>query len=207
VHLLVCDDKWIVYFLALVIRNATRIFSAPHIVIYSLSGCTMFFHISHKRYDSRGKKLLDIKCIFLFSLQLFHETFLVLRRTHWLIIINSHNLHIKYPLFLSDFSQTWIFFDSFSKNPQISNLMKMRPLGAELFHADRLTWRSQLSLLENLYTRPKTLIYISQCTVLTPAVIGHATVSRSGFTANPNVNAGIHEPVCDCYFVRFDCLS
>jgi hypothetical protein len=41
-------------------------------------------------------------------------------------------LHVKYPLFLSDLNS----LDSFSKNPQISNFMKIRPVGAELFHAD-----------------------------------------------------------------------
>jgi hypothetical protein len=30
-------------------------------------------------------------------------------------------------------------FNRFSKNPPISNFMKIRPLGAELFHADGLT--------------------------------------------------------------------
>jgi len=29
-----------------------------------------------------------------------------------------------------------------AKNIQISNFTKIRPLGAELFHADRQTWRS-----------------------------------------------------------------
>jgi len=33
------------------------------------------------------------------------------------------------------------FQDSFSKNTQISNFMKIRPVGAELFHADRWTDR------------------------------------------------------------------
>jgi len=46
-------------------------------------------------------------------------------------------LHEKYPLFSSDFNETWIF----SKNPQITNFMKIRPVGAELFHADRQTGR------------------------------------------------------------------
>jgi hypothetical protein len=41
-----------------------------------------------------------------------------------------------YPLFLSDFNET-DFFDRFSKNPQISNVMKIRQLGAELFDSDR----------------------------------------------------------------------
>jgi hypothetical protein len=31
------------------------------------------------------------------------------------------------------------FFDTFSKNIQILNVMKIRPVGAELFHADRQT--------------------------------------------------------------------
>ena len=48
-------------------------------------------------------------------------------------------LHVKYGLFLSDFDGTWIFLASFSKNTQISNFTKIRPVGAELFHVDRRT--------------------------------------------------------------------
>jgi len=51
------------------------------------------------------------------------------------------------------------------KNTQISNLMKIRPMGAELFHADRRTdgqaerqtWRSAWSLFEMCLTRLKTM--------------------------------------------------
>jgi hypothetical protein len=46
-------------------------------------------------------------------------------------------LHVKYPLFLSDFNKTW----NFSKNPQLSDFMETRPVGAELFHADGRTDR------------------------------------------------------------------
>jgi len=49
-------------------------------------------------------------------------------------------LHVKYPLFFTDFNETYL--DRFSKNPQISNFMKIRPVGAELFHKGRQTWRS-----------------------------------------------------------------
>jgi hypothetical protein len=47
--------------------------------------------------------------------------------------------HVKYPLFLSDFKDAWIFSTDFRKKLQISNFMKIRPVGAELFHADRRT--------------------------------------------------------------------
>ena len=46
-----------------------------------------------------------------------------------------YTVHVKYPLFLSDFNETWDFLDRFSKNAQRSNFMKNRPVEAELFVA------------------------------------------------------------------------
>jgi hypothetical protein len=40
-------------------------------------------------------------------------------------------LHVKHPLFHSDYNQTRA-----SLNTQISNVMKVCPVGAKLFHAD-----------------------------------------------------------------------
>jgi hypothetical protein len=49
--------------------------------------------------------------------------------------------HVKYQLPLSDFNETWKFLDRFSKNTQMLNFTKIRPVGAELFHADGRTDR------------------------------------------------------------------
>jgi len=45
-------------------------------------------------------------------------------------------VHVQYLLFLSDCNEPWIFL-TFLENTQISNLMKIHPVGAELFHTDR----------------------------------------------------------------------
>jgi hypothetical protein len=43
---------------------------------------------------------------------------------------------------LSDFNTTWVFWtDLKKKKAQLSNFMKIRPVGAELFHAGGRTYR------------------------------------------------------------------
>jgi len=50
----------------------------------------------------------------------------------WKIYID---LHVKYPIFLSDLNGTWIFLAYFRKNMQTYNVKKIRPVAAELFRA------------------------------------------------------------------------
>jgi hypothetical protein len=88
-----------------------------------------------------GKKLLNIKCVFWFSVQLLSETFLILRRIQQDIIINIHRSSCKVPVILVRFWWNLNLLDRVSKNTQVSNFMKIRPVGAELFHADRQTDR------------------------------------------------------------------
>jgi hypothetical protein len=45
--------------------------------------------------------------------------------------------HVKYPLRLSDFIETWMFSTDFLKYTQISNFIKIHPVWAELLHAER----------------------------------------------------------------------
>ena len=67
-----------------------------------------------------GKKLLNIKCVFSFSQQLLSKTYLILRIVKRDIVINVwKRLHVKYPLFLSDFNKTWIFSTYFRKSRNI----------------------------------------------------------------------------------------
>ena len=48
-------------------------------------------------------------------------------------------LHVERPLFLSDFNEILNMQTYFRKNPQLSNFMKICPVGAELFRVDGQT--------------------------------------------------------------------
>jgi hypothetical protein len=48
-------------------------------------------------------------CVWIFSSN-SSETFLILRRIQRDIVINVQSLHVKYPSFLSDFSETYILY-------------------------------------------------------------------------------------------------
>ena len=45
-------------------------------------------------------------------------------------------LHVKCPLLLSDYNETWTSINILSKNTHISNFVKIHSVRAELFHAD-----------------------------------------------------------------------
>jgi hypothetical protein len=72
---------------------------------------------------------------------LLSETFLILRRIQRDIIIHVRGSSCKVPLLLSDFNETCNFLYRLSKITQISDFMKLRPVGVELFHADGQTDR------------------------------------------------------------------
>ena len=109
---------------------------APYyIVICGLSGCIMFFPtLSDTRNDF--KKNVEHKTCVLVCSSTLTETFLSLRRIERNIIINVHgssrNLLVR-------FSGNLRFLNSFSKNTQISNVLKIGPLRAQSFHLDGQT--------------------------------------------------------------------
>ena len=63
----------------------------------------------------KKKKVSNTTYLFWFSLKLLPETFLILRRTLCNIVINVKMSWNKYPPFLSDFNETWIFSTDFRK--------------------------------------------------------------------------------------------
>ena len=78
-----------------------------------------------------GGKLLKTKCVFWFSLQLFSETFVILRRTELETSCIYKRLHVKYPLFyhtLTNLELSRLIFENYSNKKK-----------SVLFIADRLT--------------------------------------------------------------------
>jgi len=103
----------------------------------------IFYTLSHKRHDFRGKKLLDMKSVFLFYVQNVSETFLILRRIQWNHIINVLGLQVKYSLFLSDFNETWIFLTNFRKILKYQISRKSVKWQPSYFHDDGQTDRHE----------------------------------------------------------------
>jgi hypothetical protein len=133
-----CIFSVCVCILALVIWHENRM----TLLYRYLSGSTVFFpHYLINGTILWGKNLLKMKYMFSFSLQLFSETFLITRRVQPDIITNYHGYSCKVPVILVRFQFSLNFLDRFSKNSQISDLIKIRPVRANLFDADRQTYR------------------------------------------------------------------
>jgi hypothetical protein len=62
-------------------------------------------------------------------------------------------IHVKYPLFLSEFNESWVFSTDFFKNPQISNFMKIHSVVAESFPADRRTDMTKLIVAFRIFAQ------------------------------------------------------
>jgi hypothetical protein len=86
---------------ALLSRHVTRM---RHIVSLVAPLIPQYLYtFSHKRRDFQKKKLLNIKRVFLFSLQLLFEVFFVLRRIQRDIVINVKTSSCKVPFILVGF--------------------------------------------------------------------------------------------------------
>ena len=80
-----------------------------HIVIYGLSGSTIFSTLFHKQHDFQ-KKSYWMQLIDFFYKFAWKSVFIV-RKIEWDMIKNVYWFQVKYPLFLSNFNESWISTD------------------------------------------------------------------------------------------------
>jgi len=103
-----------------------------HSVFCGLPGSTKYFYLISKTKPFSKKKLLNIKmCVLIFSTNLSEISF-ILEELSEILLKMYIGLHVKCPVFLSDFHETWIFSTIFSKNIQISNFMKICSVGGRV---------------------------------------------------------------------------
>jgi hypothetical protein len=104
--------------------------------------------------------------VFWLFLQLLSETFFILRRIERHMIKNAYWCSCKVPVIRFRFYWSLNFLHTFSKSTQISNFMKIRPVGVELFHADRRTDMTKVIVAFHSFANaPKNSVCTSQRTV------------------------------------------
>jgi hypothetical protein len=125
----------------LIIQHAKR----RHIAICRLSSSPSISTLSHERYDFR-KKLLNIKCVVWFFLQLLFRTFLILRGNKRDIILNVKTSSCKVPGILVGFKKKIHFsrqvFEKSSNITFYQNMSNGNRIVQWEERTDGRTWRS-----------------------------------------------------------------
>ena len=109
-----------------------------YIVICGRSGSIIISTLPYTQHDSQKKIMEHKMCVLLFSTN-FLVSFLILRTVERDIIINVQMSSCKVNVILVRFQSN--FRGRFSKSGQISSFIKIRSVGAELFHVDGRTDR------------------------------------------------------------------
>ena len=161
---------WVRVFVALGIQHAMRM---RHITICSRPLSTKFSALSDKRRHFRKKKL-NTKCMFEFSLHLLSEAFLILRRNErGMIKKNVSWSSCKVSFILVRLWWNLNFLDGVPKNLQISNFMKIRLVGADLFRADK---RTNMTKLIVVFAILRTLLKMGKPLSVLPNFHNHITM-------------------------------
>jgi len=129
-----CLGNNIIWVCVCSLRYPTCNAHAPYYTTVSdLSDSTIFFHIVSYAARFLEKKIYWKGNVFWFSLRLCLKYFSFKKNIYV-------GVHVKYPLFLLDCNVTWIIWTDFSRNAQLWIFIKIRTVGAELFHA---YWHTQ----------------------------------------------------------------
>jgi hypothetical protein len=83
-----------------------QIASFLHLIVLSVACLAVPYSstLSHKRHDFRITGVESKMCVLILS-KLLSEIFHILRRIQRDVVINVRRLHVRYPLFFSDFNQ------------------------------------------------------------------------------------------------------
>jgi hypothetical protein len=140
---------------ALVIQHAKR----THCILLLFVACLAVPYFPHYLINGTifGKMSMNIECVFWFHLQPLSETFLILRRTEHINIKNVSRSSCYCCQILLKLEFLWNFQNT-------SNLIKICPVGAELFHADGWTdWQTDMTKLMAAFIIFRVCLKIENC--------------------------------------------
>jgi hypothetical protein len=150
-----------------------------HIVMWAVSLYNIFPHylITGTTFEEKN---YWTQCVLWFPLKYLSETFPFLR-IEGTMIINVYWSSCKVPAILVRFKWNVNFLYRFSKDTQIPNFIKIRPVKTEMFHVDRRTDITKLIVaFRNFANAPKqfNLLHYSDY---------YCTIRRNAFHLRENV--------------------
>ena len=129
-----------------------------------------------------------IKNEFFYFLYIVSAKFLTLRRIQPDITTNVHWSSGKVTAKLVRFEQNFNCFKRFSKNPQTRNFLKICPVGAEWFHADRRTDTTKLTVAfhnkTNTLTKKSSSMFVWPCITDTIILNSQLDATITNFSDN-----------------------
>jgi hypothetical protein len=110
--------------------------------------CGLWLHRIFRHYLINGtifgKKLLNIKCVMIFSTTFFQNISNSKKNLARYCRKCENGLHVKYPLFLSDFNETWILSTYFLKKKSLNiKLYKNLPSGSRVVPCGWADWHDE----------------------------------------------------------------
>jgi hypothetical protein len=120
-----------------------------------------FSTLSHKRCDFRGKELSNVKCVFLFSLQVLSKTFLIVRRIYRNVVKNVQVSKRKLPVIFARILMKFEFSRQIFEKVLNIKFHQNPCIGSQFVPCGRTDMTKLIVAFLNIANAPKNAVFVA----------------------------------------------